>query len=195
MQNYELYCILKSDLDSDSVKSEINIVQELLETQLNAQNIQVEAQGLKKLAYPIRHERSGYYVLLTYEINDDKKGANFTLVEKKLNLNENIIRYLNINQTHFLKLKAKEKLNTKTEVKTHRDLNKANSANKKCIVKHIGMEAIDYKDIDFLSQFVSPYSKIFGRSRTGTSAKYQRKVTTAIKRARHMALMPFTPQH
>ncbi|MFA6322122.1 MAG: 30S ribosomal protein S18 [Candidatus Buchananbacteria bacterium] len=54
-------------------------------------------------------------------------------------------------------------------------------------VKHI-----DYKDITTLKRFVSSYAKIVPRKRSGVCAKHQRKLATAIKRARIMALMPFT---
>jgi len=51
---------------------------------------------------------------------------------------------------------------------------------------------IDYKDTALLSKFVSERGKILPRRVTGTSAKYQRELTVAIKRARQMALMPYT---
>ncbi|MCB0408847.1 MAG: 30S ribosomal protein S18 [Flavobacteriales bacterium] len=50
---------------------------------------------------------------------------------------------------------------------------------------------IDYKDEKFLLQFVNEQGKILPRRITGTSLKYQRKVGQAIKRARHLALMPY----
>ncbi len=50
---------------------------------------------------------------------------------------------------------------------------------------------IDYKDVDLLKKFVSERGKILPRRVTGTSAKYQRPLTVAIKRARHMALLPY----
>ena len=50
---------------------------------------------------------------------------------------------------------------------------------------------IDYKDADFLLKFVNEQGKILPRRITGTSTKYQRKVAQAVKRARHLALMPF----
>lgn len=51
---------------------------------------------------------------------------------------------------------------------------------------------IDYKDITKLKKFVSERSKILPRRVTGTCAKHQRELTTAIKRARHLALLPYT---
>ena len=53
------------------------------------------------------------------------------------------------------------------------------------------IEHIDFKDVDLLKRYITERGKILPRRITGTSAKYQRKLATAIKRARHMALLPF----
>jgi small subunit ribosomal protein S18 len=58
-----------------------------------------------------------------------------------------------------------------------------------------GVEEIDYKDIDTLRDFLSENGKIIPARLTGTRAIYQRQLTTAIKRARFLALMPYTDQH
>lgn len=60
-----------------------------------------------------------------------------------------------------------------------------------CRFKRSGIKYIDYKDPDYLMSFVNEQGKILPRRLTGTSLKYQRKVAQAIKRARHLALMPF----
>jgi small subunit ribosomal protein S18 len=52
--------------------------------------------------------------------------------------------------------------------------------------------SIDYKNSDMLRKYVSDRGKILPRRVTGTCAKHQRELTVAIKRARHMALIPFT---
>ena len=62
---------------------------------------------------------------------------------------------------------------------------------KVCYFTSHGIKNIDYKDIELLKKFVSERGKILPRRVTGTSAKYQRKLTIAIKRARTMALLPF----
>lgn len=54
------------------------------------------------------------------------------------------------------------------------------------------MTVIDYKDSDMLRKFVNSQSKIQPRRRTGTCALCQRKLTRAVKHARHLALIPFT---
>jgi len=65
------------------------------------------------------------------------------------------------------------------------------SKKKYCRFKKSGIKYIDYKDADFLLKFVNEQGKILPRRLTGTSVKYQRKVGTAIKRARHLGLMPY----
>ena len=62
---------------------------------------------------------------------------------------------------------------------------------KYCRFKRSGIKYIDYKDSDFLLKFVNEQGKILPRRLTGTSLKYQRKVSVAVKRARHLALMPY----
>jgi small subunit ribosomal protein S18 len=65
------------------------------------------------------------------------------------------------------------------------------SKKKYCRFKKSGIKYIDYKDPNFLLKFVNEQGKILPRRLTGTSVKYQRKVSLAIKRARHLALMPY----
>jgi small subunit ribosomal protein S18 len=69
---------------------------------------------------------------------------------------------------------------------------KLGNKNKKyCRFKKMGIKFIDYKDPEFLLRFVNEQGKILPRRITGNSLKYQRKVSTAIKRARQLALMPY----
>ena len=62
---------------------------------------------------------------------------------------------------------------------------------KYCRFKRSGIKYVDYKDSDFLMSFVNEQGKILHRRLTGTSLKYQRKVSVAVKRARHLALLPY----
>jgi len=58
-----------------------------------------------------------------------------------------------------------------------------------------GVEEIDYKDIDTLRDFIAENGKIIPARLTGTRAIYQRQLNTAIKRARFLAMLPYTDQH
>lgn len=58
-----------------------------------------------------------------------------------------------------------------------------------------GIESIDYKDVDILKANISESGKIMPRRTTGTKAHFQRQLATAVKRARFLALIPYTDQH
>lgn len=62
---------------------------------------------------------------------------------------------------------------------------------KYCRFKRSGIKYIDYKDSDFLLKFINEQGKILPRRLTGTSLKFQRKISVAVKRARHLALLPY----
>ena len=68
-----------------------------------------------------------------------------------------------------------------------------NNFNKNCFLCESKINVVDYKDTQFLRRFMSPHAKILGRKRTGSCQKHQKLVTRALKRARHMALLPFVP--
>lgn len=62
---------------------------------------------------------------------------------------------------------------------------------KYCRFKKSGIKYVDYKDAEFLKKFVNEQGRILPRRLTGTSLKFQKKVAQAVKRARHLALLPF----
>lgn len=62
---------------------------------------------------------------------------------------------------------------------------------KDCFFKKNNIKHIDYKDVAVLKKFINPHGRILSTKRTHTSAKSQRQLAQAIKRARFMALMPF----
>ena len=64
-----------------------------------------------------------------------------------------------------------------------------------CRFKAEGVQQIDYKDLATLRNYVTESGKIVPSRITGTSAKYQRQLATAIKRARFLALLPYTDSH
>ncbi|MBN1143530.1 MAG: 30S ribosomal protein S18 [Bacteroidales bacterium] len=62
---------------------------------------------------------------------------------------------------------------------------------KYCRFKKNKIKFVDYKDPEFLKKFLNEQGKILPRRVTGTSLKYQRKVSNAVKRARHLSLLPY----
>lgn len=65
---------------------------------------------------------------------------------------------------------------------------------KRCPFTASGIEKIDYKDINTLNQFITDRGKILPRRITGVSAHFQKQLVEAIKRARHMAILPFVAE-
>lgn len=62
---------------------------------------------------------------------------------------------------------------------------------KYCRFKRTGIRYIDYKDPEFLLKFINEQGKILPRRITGNSLKFQRRISTAVKRARHLAILPY----
>ncbi|MGB9789984.1 30S ribosomal protein S18 [Thermotoga caldifontis] len=62
---------------------------------------------------------------------------------------------------------------------------------KRCKLCEMGIEYVDYKDIRLLSDYLNEKAKIIPKRVTGNCAKHQRMIKVAIKRARHMALLPY----
>jgi len=58
-----------------------------------------------------------------------------------------------------------------------------------------GIEEVDYKDVELLKDFIGETGKIVPSRITGTKARYQRQLSTAVKRARYLALLPYSDNH
>ncbi len=63
-----------------------------------------------------------------------------------------------------------------------------------CYFCQKGIEEIEFKDTEILKKFLSSMAKIKARKKTGTCSKHQRRLAEAIKRARYLGLLPFTPK-
>ena len=66
---------------------------------------------------------------------------------------------------------------------------------KYCKFTSLGIEEVDFKDIKLLKEYITETGKIIPARMTGTSAKYQIQLNKAVKRARHLALLPYTDSH
>ncbi len=72
---------------------------------------------------------------------------------------------------------------------------KGNLRTRECKFSKAGIKYIDYKDVKLLTRFVNDQGKILPRRVTGTSAKFQRQLTRAVKRARHIGLLPYVSEN
>lgn len=62
---------------------------------------------------------------------------------------------------------------------------------KKCFFSQNNVKHIDYKDTEILKKFLNPHARMMARKKTGISAKFQRQLSEAVKRARFMGLLPY----
>lgn len=62
---------------------------------------------------------------------------------------------------------------------------------KQCYFSQHNIKFIDYKDTEILRKFLTPHGRVMGKKRSGISAKYQRQLGIAVKRARFMGLLPY----
>jgi small subunit ribosomal protein S18 len=62
---------------------------------------------------------------------------------------------------------------------------------KQCYFSQHNIKYIDYKDTDILKRFLNPHGRMLSRKRSGISARYQRQLAVAVKRARFMGLLPY----
>lgn len=79
----------------------------------------------------------------------------------------------------------------KSEVRYLTQLSMDRNRKKYCRFKKAGIVYVDYKDPEFLKKFLNEQGKIYPRRLTGNSLKMQRRVAQAVKRARHLALLPY----
>ncbi len=80
---------------------------------------------------------------------------------------------------------------TKEDIKFLNNPKIGQKIKKYCRFRRFGIKYIDFKDTDFLMSFINEQGKLLPRRITGNSMKYQRKVATAVKRARYMGLLPY----
>ena len=79
----------------------------------------------------------------------------------------------------------------KNEIKYLTAIKSDKRVKKFCRFKKYGIRYIDYKDVEFLKKFLNEQGKLLPRRLSGNSLKYQRRVSTAVKRARHLGILPF----
>lgn len=89
MKNYEIMFILSTRTTEEDRKASIEAVESVL-TKEGAVELKTEIWGDRKLAYPVKKQENGYYVLTTFKID----GVNLKEIESKLNINESILKYI-----------------------------------------------------------------------------------------------------
>ena len=176
MNRYETVFILTPVLSDDQAAETVDKFKKFLKAK-GASIKHEENWGLRKLAYPIQKKSTGFYYLTEFEAAGDVIGV----LETEFRRDERVIRFLTTVMDKF----------DNSEIRYLNPIDIETKQAKYCRFKKSGIKYIDYKDGDFLLKLCNEQGKILPRRLTGTSLKYQRKVSQAIKKARHLALMPY----
>ena len=179
MRNYETIVIFKTGATEAAVSTITKKLEKVI-TKKPGKVAKKDEWGNKTLAYPIKKEKQGKYVVWHYT-QEPKVIAE---VDKALRYEEDILRYV----THTADEELEKHLNEKKAKKAEKPEAGEDSRNNRDTYDVY----VDYKDVLGLSRYISERGKITPRRVSGVSAKSQRRISQAVKRARQIALLSYT---
>lgn len=180
MRNYETIVIFKTGATEAAVSTITKKLEKVI-TKKPGKVTKKDEWGIKTLAYPIKKEKQGKYVVWFY--NQEPKIV--AEVDKALRYEEDVLRYT----THVADEELEKHLNEKKAKKAEKpEATGEDSRNNRDTYDVY----VDYKDILGLSRYISDRGKITPRRVSGVSAKSQRRISQAVKRARQIALLSYT---
>ena len=196
VRRYETVIVLSPTLEEKDIDNVIVDVENFIKHN-EGQITYSERVGFIDLAYEILNNTKGYFYVCEFSID----AAKIIELDKLYRINESIIRYVIVSLCKH-GVKYYESLrDKKVTVKQNIILSKLkNTVEQKlidfskkmyCRFKRFGIKYVDYKNVNFLIRFLNPQGKILPRRLTGNTLKYQKKVAVAIKRARHLSILPF----
>lgn len=200
LNHYETTLIIHPSLSKRDADATIAKYRKLLKAE-KATIVHEDHEGLQHLAYPIKKQVNGIYHVTQYHAT----GSVVDKLEKNYRIDENVIRFLSIKldkygisyhqkkrEAHQAQPAAEQGQEGATQEGSI-DTKPTNEKREKkyCRFTKFEIKYIDYKEKNFLISFLNPQGKILPRRITGNSAKAQRMVNQAIKRARHTARIPF----
>ena len=201
LNQYETVFITTPVLSESQMKEAVSKFKKIITGSLG-EIVHEEDWGLKKLAYPIQKKSTGFYHLIEFR-------AEPTLIDKletEYRRDERVIRFLTMKMDKYavaysekkrVKKSAEQEQEEKIMAQDNSEIRYLTpptveiKKKKYCRFRKNRIRYIDYKDPEFLKKFLNEQGKILPRRLTGTSLKYQRKVAVAIKRARHIAMLPY----
>lgn len=217
MRDYEVVYIFHSSLGEDDVNARLETFHGVATQPEGAEVTAVDHWGVRQLAYPVQRQQSGYYVVAQIQTEPSALQE----FERRIKLDEQVMRHLVVvNEgvpTSGRSILAEEPVAAEEE--EDRDEEEAEEPEldpdeeeavgqgeasppefsggrgQRRRVEGPVIEVLNYKDVDTLSRFITEQGKILPRRTTKVSAQFQRKLGRAVKRARHLALMPYVPDH
>lgn len=203
---YDLTFITKSDLADEKLKALKDKIEAIIK-QYSGDVLEWQDLGKKRFAYPIQKEVKGQYTAVIFT----GKGDVVTEIERNLRINEGILRFLAVKisenftpelYTNLIEERKRALAEEQEEqegqrssgMKDDRKMMTGRALKKKeCRLTKFNLRGkdLDYKDARLLQSFMTEHGRLVPRRVSGNTALNQRKLTTAIKRARILALVGF----
>lgn len=205
MRLYEIVYIFDASLDEDAITRRLEKYHELAIG--NGGEVKaVDHWGIRQLAYPIDRKRTGYYVVAQLTANP----VNLPEMERLLKLDDELMRFLIVlnegEPTSGMSIVAQRPVverghEDEDEEEEEDDDDEESppefSGGRGRRRRHEGpaIELLNYKDVSTLSRFLTEQGKILPKRTTKVTARFQRQLGTAVKRARYLALVPYVRHH
>jgi len=171
---YELMLLMNPGVTEDQRTKSLNEHISLLE-QKGAKVFHVDDWGKRDMAYTIKGQDAAYYITYYFTFSEAKFLEEF---DELLRLDPAVLRHLVIRRPENFEI---QKFESEEEGETKQ--NKPRS--------ELNIADVDYKNLKVLNRYTSRYGKIVARHYTKVTLKQQKKLSQEIKRARHVALLPF----
>lgn len=209
MRLYEIVYIFDAALDEAGVNLHLEQHHALLTQVEGAEIVAVDHWGARQLAYPIDKKKTGYYVVA--QVRTDPEAL--PEFERRLRLNEQIMRYLVVlnegEPTQGVSLQKpvtaaalpedadEDEAEDEPETASHRSAPPEFSGGRgrRRRIEGPAIQLLNYKDVTTLSRFMTEQGKILPKRTTKVTARFQRQLGRAIKRARYLALVPYVRDH
>ena len=216
MRLYEIVYIFDATLDEDSVNKKLEKFHPLVLGK-SGEVVAVDHWGVRQMAYPVKKQSSGYYVVAQVQAESD----GLPEFERVLRLDVELLRYLIVlnegepTTGHSLLGAARPSRAEKDETDDDDDNGSREDAptegedvdrgfsppefsggrGRRRRMEGPVIELLNYKDVSTLSHFMTEQSKILPKRTTKVTARFQRDLGRAIKRARYLALIPYIRDH
>jgi small subunit ribosomal protein S6 len=213
MKNYEVVYIFHPAMDEDGVDAKLERFHQQLTGAEGAEITAVDHWGVRQLAYPVQDQSQGYYVVAQFD-TDPQALDEF---ERILKLDEELLRYLVVisegEPTTGMSILAETEGYEEGEADddddddedddededygdgSHSPPEFAGGRGRRRRVEGPRIELLNYKDVATLSRFVTEQGKILPKRTTKVTARFQRQLGRAVKRARYLALLPYVRDH
>ena len=214
MRVYEVVYIFDQTLDEDAVNERLERFHPLV-VGSDGEVLTVDHWGIRQMAYPVKKQKTGYYVVAQFRAGPE----GLPEFERLLKLEPDLMRYLVVvnegEPTSGRSILGERPHRTprpqEGPAAPHRRHDEDESADdgirrggppefsggrgRRRRMEGPVIELLNYKDVQTLSQFLTEQGKILPRRTTKVTARFQRRLGTAIKRARYLALIPYLRDH